>query len=109
MRLGRCHGATVQTLNLLLAGYGMKQVAAGLGISVHTVNDYVKALHRHFGVATRAELLTKLIPRRGRPKLALPPGLPAPTFGMDHRVKGREYQSLTAVCLSRCFQSLMPV
>jgi DNA-binding CsgD family transcriptional regulator len=28
-----------------------------MGLSRHTVHDYVKALHRHFGVSSRGELL----------------------------------------------------
>jgi DNA-binding CsgD family transcriptional regulator len=46
-----------QTLDLLLAGEGEKQVALKLGISQHTVHDYVKGVYRLFGVNTRAELL----------------------------------------------------
>ena len=46
-----------QTLQLLLAGDGEKQIAAKLGISRHTVHDYVKAIYRRFGVCSRAELL----------------------------------------------------
>jgi DNA-binding NarL/FixJ family response regulator len=47
-----------QTLNLLLAGEGEKQAAAKLGLSPHTVHDYVKALYRRFNVCSRAELLS---------------------------------------------------
>jgi DNA-binding CsgD family transcriptional regulator len=48
-----------QVLLMLLAGDSRKQVANKLGISEHTVIDYVKALHRHFDVSSRGELLAK--------------------------------------------------
>jgi DNA-binding CsgD family transcriptional regulator len=47
----------VQTLELLLQGASEKQIAQQLNLSPHTIHDYVKALHRRFGVASRAELL----------------------------------------------------
>ena len=67
-----------QALDLLLAGRSTKQVAAGLGISRHTVNDYTKLLHHHFGVTTRAELLAKCLPRERPLPLAVPAGLLTP-------------------------------
>jgi DNA-binding CsgD family transcriptional regulator len=45
-----------QTLIYLLSGCSHKTVAARMKISQHTVNDYVKELHKHFGVSSRAEL-----------------------------------------------------
>lgn len=57
-----------QVLACLHDGDGEKQIAVRLGLSRHTVHDYVKALHRHFGAASRGELLA-----RSRP------GLPAGT------------------------------
>lgn len=48
-----------QTLSLLAGGLSEKQIALRLGISAHTVHDYVKALHRHFGVSCRSELLLR--------------------------------------------------
>ena len=45
-----------EVLELLLCGQSAKEIAATLGISRHTVNDYSKALYRHFGVHGRAEL-----------------------------------------------------
>lgn len=51
-------------LRCVLDGDSDKQVAARLGISGHTVNQYTKAIHRHFGVNSRAELLARWI-RRG--------------------------------------------
>jgi DNA-binding CsgD family transcriptional regulator len=46
-----------RTLDSLLEGDGEKQVAARLGLSRNTVHEYVKALHRHFDVSSRAELM----------------------------------------------------
>jgi len=48
-----------QTLMRLLEGRSEKQAAARMGISRHTVDDYVKHLHRHFGVSRRRELLVR--------------------------------------------------
>lgn len=48
-----------QTLSLLVAGSSEKEVAHALGISPHTVHNYVKALHRRYNVASRGELLAK--------------------------------------------------
>ncbi|MCE9606581.1 MAG: helix-turn-helix transcriptional regulator [Planctomycetia bacterium] len=45
-----------QTLIFLLSGYSHKNIASRMNISQHTVNDYVKQLHKQFGVNTRAEL-----------------------------------------------------
>jgi DNA-binding CsgD family transcriptional regulator len=50
-----------QTLERLLAGDSEKQIAARLGISPHTVHQYVKALHKRFGVSSRGELLAKWV------------------------------------------------
>jgi ATP/maltotriose-dependent transcriptional regulator MalT len=64
-----------QTLDRLRAGDAEKQIAGRLGISRHTVHTYVTALHRHFGVASRGELLAHVqqINRadRFRPRLVL--------------------------------------
>ena len=46
-----------QTLALLMEGDSEKQVAYKLGISPHTVHNYVKALHQRFDVSSRGELL----------------------------------------------------
>jgi DNA-binding CsgD family transcriptional regulator len=53
-----------QVLRCVLEGDGDKQVARRLGISSHTVNQYVKAIFSHFGVRSRPELLARWI-RRG--------------------------------------------
>ncbi|WP_435018366.1 response regulator transcription factor [Tundrisphaera sp. TA3] len=53
-----------QVLDCLLQGDGDKQVAARLGLAPATINDYTKALYRHFGVRGRSELMARWI-RRG--------------------------------------------
>jgi DNA-binding CsgD family transcriptional regulator len=46
-------------LHLVLSGHSHKAIADRLGISPHTVNDYVKSLHKIFEVGSRAELQAK--------------------------------------------------
>lgn len=53
----RLRSQELRTLRLLLEGHSEKEVAAELGISVHTVHCYVKRIYSRFGVNTRAELL----------------------------------------------------
>ena len=48
----------------LARGRSEKQLAADLGLSPHTVHEYVKALHRHFGVQRRSELLARCLAAR---------------------------------------------
>jgi DNA-binding CsgD family transcriptional regulator len=48
-----------EVLISLMEGDGEKQVALRLGISRHTVHDYVKSLHDRFGVRSRGELLSR--------------------------------------------------
>ncbi|HEX4793368.1 MAG TPA: helix-turn-helix transcriptional regulator [Humisphaera sp.] len=48
-----------QTLAALQAGASEKQISLQLGISPHTVHNYVKALHQRIGVSSRGELLAK--------------------------------------------------
>jgi hypothetical protein len=62
-----------QTLEGLLEGSSEKQIAFALGLSQHTVHHYVQALHKRFGVASRAELLAKANQQRldFRPKLSV--------------------------------------
>jgi DNA-binding NarL/FixJ family response regulator len=52
-----------EALRCLLEGDGEKQAAARMGLSRATVHQYVKALYRHYGVATRAELLARVLRR----------------------------------------------
>ncbi|WP_165075750.1 helix-turn-helix transcriptional regulator [Paludisphaera rhizosphaerae] len=53
-----------RVLACLLQGDGDKQIAARLELKPHTVNEYAKAIFRHFGVRSRAELLARWL-RRG--------------------------------------------
>ncbi len=53
-----------QTLELLLEGLTDKEIAQRLGISPYTVNQYTKAIYRHYGVAGRAPLISMLLGRR---------------------------------------------
>jgi hypothetical protein len=56
-----------QTLEHLLDGLSEKEIAASLGISIHTVHTYVKHVYSHFSVETRAELMARfVVPVRGR-------------------------------------------
>jgi DNA-binding CsgD family transcriptional regulator len=48
-----------ETLDLLLTGASEKIMAARLGISRHTVHDYVKRLYRKIGVSSRAALMAQ--------------------------------------------------
>ena len=50
-----------QVLDCLLEGDSEKQVAARLGVTPPTVNQYVKAVYRHFRVNSRAELMARWI------------------------------------------------
>lgn len=52
-----------QTLARLLDGKSEKEIARNLNLSQHTIHQYTKSLHRHFGVSSRAELLSRFIPR----------------------------------------------
>ena len=56
-----------QTLACLLEGDGEKQVARCLGIRPSTAHEYVTALYRHFGVASRPELMAYFVRRRPAP------------------------------------------
>ena len=48
-------------LKHLLQGEGEKQVAANLGLSRHTVHDYIKSLYRQLGVCSRGELMAAFV------------------------------------------------
>ena len=48
-------------LNHLLQGDAEKQVAVKLGLSRHTVHEYVKMLYRKLGVSSRGELLARFV------------------------------------------------
>lgn len=53
-----------QVLACLLEGDSDKQITARLGLGTHTVNQYVKAIFKHFHVNSRPELLALWV-RRG--------------------------------------------
>lgn len=46
-------------LNLLCEGWGRKKIAGHLGLSIHTVHGYAKAIFSHFGVHSQSELVTR--------------------------------------------------
>ena len=48
-------------MSFLLTGDTLKEVAQKLGLSEHTVGDYVKQIYKHFSVSSRAELLAHFI------------------------------------------------
>jgi DNA-binding CsgD family transcriptional regulator len=58
-------------LDHLLRGQGEKQVAAALGLSRHTVHEYVKVLYRKLGVSSRGELMAGFV--RPPSRLVNPP------------------------------------
>jgi DNA-binding CsgD family transcriptional regulator len=53
-------------LRHLLEGDAEKQVAMKLGLSRHTVHQYIKVLYRELGVSSRGELLAKFIRSNAR-------------------------------------------
>ncbi len=54
------------TLAGLSKGLSEKEIAADLGLSQHTVHDYVKELHRRFGARSRGELMALLMKTKER-------------------------------------------
>jgi DNA-binding NarL/FixJ family response regulator len=46
-----------QTLDLLLSGLSKQEIAREMNLSSHTVHDYIRAVYKHYGVATRARLM----------------------------------------------------
>jgi DNA-binding NarL/FixJ family response regulator len=48
-----------QTLDALLGGASEKEIADRMGLSVHTVHQYVKTVYRALGVRSRAELMAR--------------------------------------------------
>jgi DNA-binding CsgD family transcriptional regulator len=53
-----------ETLQCLLDGDSEKQAAARMGLSRVTVHQYVRALYQHYQVASRAELLARVLRRK---------------------------------------------
>jgi DNA-binding CsgD family transcriptional regulator len=52
-------------LDLLLQSYGRKEISKRLGISLNTVQGYIKTIYLHFGVHSHAELLRQYFHTRG--------------------------------------------
>lgn len=46
----------LQIVTLLMQGNSNKEIAQALGLSPHTVRDYISAMLQRFGVASRAAL-----------------------------------------------------
>lgn len=57
-----------QVLDCLLDGDSEKQAAYRLGLSTATVHEHVAALHQHFMVSSRGELLSKFVGRARPPR-----------------------------------------
>jgi DNA-binding CsgD family transcriptional regulator len=55
-----------EVLAQVLTGKSCKEIAETLGLSDHTIVDYLKRLHKHFGVNTRAELMACFISEKER-------------------------------------------
>jgi DNA-binding CsgD family transcriptional regulator len=58
-----------QVMMFLIDGNSRKEIAAKMGLSPHTLTDYLKEIYRKFEVRSRAELLAKFI--RSETKLRL--------------------------------------
>ena len=52
-----------KVMQRLLEGDAEKQVAAKLGLSKHTVHEYVKMIYQQLGVSSRSELLSQWVGR----------------------------------------------
>lgn len=66
-------------LDLLLQSYGRKEIAKRLGISLNTVQGYIKKIYLHFGVHSHAELLRQYFQTRGdEPVPSRPESAPLP-------------------------------
>ena len=61
-----------QVAELLPTGDSMTEIAARMGISWHTVNDYTKQLYRHLGVSGRLQFVGQLSDVRRPGRLAMP-------------------------------------
>lgn len=53
--------AQQRVLECALKGYSEKQIAATLGLSVHTVHNHMKQIYQHFKVHSRSELLAMFV------------------------------------------------
>ncbi|MCH2207338.1 MAG: LuxR C-terminal-related transcriptional regulator [Lentisphaerales bacterium] len=48
-------------MHIVYNGYSNKQIAEEMGVSVHTIKEYVKALQMHFLVSSRSELTASFL------------------------------------------------
>ena len=63
--------AQERVFQLLIAGFGEKQISTRLELSRHTVHNHVRAIYHHYFVHSRAELLARFLqPQRDQ---GLPP------------------------------------
>jgi len=46
-------------LNLLCLGQSRKEIASNVGISIHTAQDYIKQVYRHFSVNSQPQLMNR--------------------------------------------------
>jgi DNA-binding CsgD family transcriptional regulator len=53
-----------EALDCLLSGAADKEIAAQLGISLHTAREYVKAVYKAYGVSGRTELIARFARRQ---------------------------------------------
>jgi DNA-binding CsgD family transcriptional regulator len=65
-------------LNQLVHGRVRKEIARDLGISLHTVNDYIKQIFRHFDVHSQMQLISRLKNGDGHDVKQLPQAGPQP-------------------------------
>jgi DNA-binding CsgD family transcriptional regulator len=63
----RLSGRAGQILDLLRQGLSDKEIAAQLGLSRHTVNEYTKTMYARFGVHSRSSLIAQLFGARETP------------------------------------------
>jgi len=49
-----------ETLGYLLDGLAEKQVALKMGLSYHTVHQYVKLIYKRLNVSSRAQLMARM-------------------------------------------------
>lgn len=50
-----------RTLKMLRGGKTQREIAAELGISSHTIHQYVRDIYQRFGVRSRVQLLSQML------------------------------------------------
>lgn len=63
-----------QVLAFLVRGQSVKEIAEDMRLSVHTVHDYVKSLHRKLRANSRGELVARAVGKGRTEALSTPPG-----------------------------------